>query len=199
MDKKALSEADICTKFITPSIVSSGWDLKDQIRQEVNFTNGRIIVNGDRIGRGERKRAMRSGEAKRPFWTDFDPERRTITLNLPEKGGNPRMWKISAKLTGMINSLQRKSLRIFGDGPINSLKTTFVRVRRRLAFKLKNPRLDQIHFQTLSHWKATMEYHRTKDIFHVKEFLRHKKLDNIPLYVQIDERLFKDTDDGFTC
>jgi len=44
-----------------------------------------------------------------------------------------------------------------------------------------------------------MEYHRTKDVFHVKNLLRHKKLDNIALYVQIDERLFKDADDGFTC
>ncbi len=57
MDKKSLSEADICTKFITPAIVEAGWDLKSQIRQEVYFTNGRIIIKGDRIERGERKRA----------------------------------------------------------------------------------------------------------------------------------------------
>jgi type I restriction enzyme, R subunit len=57
MDKKSLSETDICTKFITPAIVEAGWDLKNQIRQEVYFTNGRIIVMGDRIERGDRKRA----------------------------------------------------------------------------------------------------------------------------------------------
>jgi hypothetical protein len=44
-----------------------------------------------------------------------------------------------------------------------------------------------------------MEYHRTKDIFHVKDLLGHKKLDNVALYVQIDKRLFNETDEGFTC
>ena len=57
MDKKSLSEADICTKYITPAIVTAGWDLKNQIRQEVYFTNGRVIVKGKKIERGERKRA----------------------------------------------------------------------------------------------------------------------------------------------
>lgn len=57
MSKASLTEADICTKFITPTIVSAGWDLRNQIRQEVYFTNGRIIIKGDRIERGERKRA----------------------------------------------------------------------------------------------------------------------------------------------
>ena len=57
MSKKFLSEADICTKFITPKIVNAGWDLRNQIRQEVYFTNGRIIIKGDRVERGERKRA----------------------------------------------------------------------------------------------------------------------------------------------
>ncbi|MGD0158663.1 MAG: DEAD/DEAH box helicase family protein [Candidatus Bathyarchaeia archaeon] len=57
MSKKSLTEADICTKFITPSVVGAGWDLRNQIRQEVYFTAGRIIIKGDGIERGERKRA----------------------------------------------------------------------------------------------------------------------------------------------
>lgn len=57
MDKKSLSEADICAQYITPSIVDAGWNLKTQIRREVYFTNGRVLVKGDRIERGERKRA----------------------------------------------------------------------------------------------------------------------------------------------
>ena len=32
---------------------------------------------------------MRAGEAKRILWTDIDFEKRVITLNCPEKGGNP--------------------------------------------------------------------------------------------------------------
>ena len=57
MNKKSLSEADICTKFITPAIVKAGWDIRNQIRQEVYFTNGRVILKGEKIERGEKKRA----------------------------------------------------------------------------------------------------------------------------------------------
>ena len=52
-----LSERDICTKFITPAILRAGWDLHTQIREEVTFTKGRIIVRGKIHARGETKRA----------------------------------------------------------------------------------------------------------------------------------------------
>ena len=57
MNKKQLSERDICTKYINPSIQQSGWDLKKQIREEVTFTDGRIIIQGKIHTRGKRKRA----------------------------------------------------------------------------------------------------------------------------------------------
>ena len=57
MDKKSLSERDICTKFITPSIVAAGWDVDTQIREEVGFTDGRIYVRGKIHTRGSQKRA----------------------------------------------------------------------------------------------------------------------------------------------
>ncbi len=57
IDKKNLSERDICSKYITPAIISAGWDLHSQIREEVTFTKGRIIVRGKLHTRGEQKRA----------------------------------------------------------------------------------------------------------------------------------------------
>jgi type I restriction enzyme R subunit len=57
MNKKELSERDICTKYITPAIVKSGWNLHKQIREEVYFTKGRILINGNKISRGESKKA----------------------------------------------------------------------------------------------------------------------------------------------
>jgi len=57
MDKKSLSERDICTKFITPSIVAAGWNVDSQIREEVSFTDGRIYVRGKVHTRGSQKRA----------------------------------------------------------------------------------------------------------------------------------------------
>lgn len=45
MDKKTLSERDICTKFITPAIERAGWQ-QSQFREEVNLTAGRVMVRG---------------------------------------------------------------------------------------------------------------------------------------------------------
>ena len=57
MSKKSLSERDICSKFITPAILKAGWDLHTQIREELSFTKGRIIVRGKLHTRGKQKRA----------------------------------------------------------------------------------------------------------------------------------------------
>ena len=56
-DKKSLSESDICAKHITPAVVQAGWDEDTQIRREVSFTKGRIIVRGRLVSRGKGKRA----------------------------------------------------------------------------------------------------------------------------------------------
>ncbi|MDD5241044.1 MAG: DEAD/DEAH box helicase family protein [Sulfuricella sp.] len=57
MNKKSLTEADIRTKFITPNIITAGWNIDTQVREEVHFTDGRIYVRGRIHTRGERKRA----------------------------------------------------------------------------------------------------------------------------------------------
>ncbi|MEO7724311.1 MAG: DEAD/DEAH box helicase family protein, partial [Chthoniobacterales bacterium] len=60
MDKKALTEADIRTKFITPAIVGpdgTKWNVMTQMLEERYFTKGRIIVRGKTIERGEAKKA----------------------------------------------------------------------------------------------------------------------------------------------
>ena len=40
MDKRTLSERDICTKFITPALRQAGWDEMLQIREEVELHQG---------------------------------------------------------------------------------------------------------------------------------------------------------------
>lgn len=57
MDKKTLSERDICTKFITPAVEKAGWDKRNQFLEEVSFTDGKIYVRGKLTTRGVRKRA----------------------------------------------------------------------------------------------------------------------------------------------
>jgi type I restriction enzyme R subunit len=57
MNKRDLSERDICTKFITPALETAGWNKTTQILEEVSFTDGRIYVRGKLTARGTRKRA----------------------------------------------------------------------------------------------------------------------------------------------
>ena len=55
--KKALSERDICTKYILPALEKAGWNVQRQIREEVSFTDGCIYVKGNMTTRGKGKRA----------------------------------------------------------------------------------------------------------------------------------------------
>jgi type I restriction enzyme R subunit len=57
MDKKGLSERNICTKFLTPALKDSGWDLKTQIREEQSSTGGKIAVHGKLVQRGKQIRS----------------------------------------------------------------------------------------------------------------------------------------------
>jgi len=57
LDKKQLTERDICTKFITPALQKAGWDIDTQVFEEVSFTDGKINVKGKLTARGQRKRA----------------------------------------------------------------------------------------------------------------------------------------------
>jgi len=128
---------------------------------------------------------MRIGEALQLEWTDIDFQNLTITLNKPEKYGKPRMFKISPTLTAMLNALPRKSERVFGGQNPRNFQRIYAKYRNRMAIKLQNPRLKRITFHTFRHWKATMEYHRTKDILHVMEMLGHRDIKTTMIYTQL--------------
>lgn len=55
--KSSLSERDVITKFIIPSIEASEWDKQSQVREEVSFTAGRIFVKVKLTKHGQKKRA----------------------------------------------------------------------------------------------------------------------------------------------
>jgi integrase len=141
---------------------------------------------------------MRCGEAVRLKWIDIDLERRTMTLNSPEKRGNPRMFKVSNKLINMLSALPKISEKVFPVAKASHIRSTFYASRKRLARKLQNLRLMRITFHTFRHWKAIILYHKTKDILYVKEFLGHKKIDTTLLYTQIERVLFEEKTDDFT-
>ncbi|MBT4947343.1 MAG: DEAD/DEAH box helicase family protein [Candidatus Marinimicrobia bacterium] len=56
INKKELSESDICDLYITPAIKDAGWNQLTQIRREVTLTPGPIIVRGDMSSRNKKKK-----------------------------------------------------------------------------------------------------------------------------------------------
>jgi len=54
-NKGALSESDICDRYITPAVTQAGW-APNRWRREYGFTDGKIIVRGKLVARGKRKR-----------------------------------------------------------------------------------------------------------------------------------------------
>ncbi len=135
---------------------------------------------------------MRRGEAIVVPWKDVDLERRVIMCNYPEKGSNPRIFSdLSGKLLNMLNNLPKENNLLFGTTTQEMLKNQLCRVRKRLAFKLGNPRIEQIHMHTFRYWKGTTLYHYKPDILFVAEFLGHRSIENTRLYIQLEKSLFK--------
>ncbi|MCX6262611.1 MAG: hypothetical protein NTY95_17565, partial [Bacteroidia bacterium] len=56
VNKKELSETDICDQFITPAIKNAGWDPIRQIRREVTLTPGPVIVRGEMSTRNRKRK-----------------------------------------------------------------------------------------------------------------------------------------------
>jgi integrase len=125
----------------------------------------------------------RCGEAWQLRWTDINFENKTVSIT-PEKGSEPRMLKISDRLSSMLNSFPRDHPETF-QGTFKHFVRGFRRQRKQITQKLKNDRIGKIHFHTLRHWKATMEYAKTKDILHVMHMLGHKNIQNTLLYTQL--------------
>ena len=127
---------------------------------------------------------IRSGEGWALEWIDLNGN--ILTVNEPEKGSNPRQFKISEKLVSMLNSLPKNSKRIFGSTTnLNNFRGNFIKRRRNLAKKLGNPRLQKVTFHTFRHWGATMLYHKTKDILYVQKKLGHRCIENTLIYTQL--------------
>jgi integrase len=123
-----------------------------------------------------KKQQLALGQIVRINWVDLDPQKNTLAINQPEKGGNSGLYKISDELMIHIFKLPKTNEKIFGKTSTDSMANTFYRVRKKLAFSFCNPRLQQIHFHTLRHWKLTAYAHEMKDPFMVQLFARHKDM-----------------------
>jgi integrase len=139
----------------------------------------------------------RCGEIWMLTWEDVDFESKIVNIT-PEKNSNPRVVHLSNKLIEMLQKLPRNyGDRVFSrsDMPVDHHARTFCLQRKRIAKKIRNPRLLKIHFHTFRYWRGTMLYHKTKDMYYVMQALGHKNIKNTMLYVQLEEALFQGEED----
>jgi integrase len=129
----------------------------------------------------------RAGEASQLKWTDVDQEKKTISINNPEKRSRSRAIKVSDKTIAMINAMPRKyGDYIFNHKRLASIEDAFRTQRNRLAATLQHPRLKLIHFHTLRHWRATEEYRKTNgNLVQVQYLLGHKSIANTGIYTHL--------------
>jgi integrase len=131
--------------------------------------------------------AARPPEAWNLRWKDIDFANSTVTIS-PLKHSKPRRLKMSSRTANELSQLRRDHAWIFGDGTLRTYQhflRNFELARRDAVKRLGNPRLSAISFRTLRQFKATMEYHRTKDILHVKQLLDHKRIKDTLVYTHL--------------
>ncbi|MCW4046816.1 MAG: tyrosine-type recombinase/integrase [Candidatus Bathyarchaeota archaeon] len=130
----------------------------------------------------------RCGEAIRLEWTDIDFQRRVVRIQA-EKNSKPRILPISTQLTAMIETLPKKSKKVF-SGNLASMHNNLQVTRIRQAQKLGNPQLLKISFHALRHLKGTTEYHKTHDLLHVQNLLGHKSVKSTMIYINLEAALY---------
>jgi integrase len=107
-----------------------------------------------------------------------------------------RALKLKANTLEMLKKyVNRKGLnqddRIFPTESEN-ISNAYRKLRNALAKKLQDPTIQQIRLYDFRHYYATMEYHKTKDLLHVKARLGHKDLRTTLRYTQLLETLEND-------
>ena len=158
--------------------------LETEIDQLIAST-GKTHGNNTTIYKRNRRR---TGEALLLKWKDLDFQRKCTTIT-PEKGSNPRILPISDKLIAMLNELPRTKQTVFPQCN-HALRSRYAKQRKTASLKLQNPRIRQISFHTLRHFKGTTEYHATKDILHVKYILGHKDIKSTMIYINLEQALY---------
>lgn len=134
----------------------------------------------------------RVNEAERLEWTNIDQERNKITIKA-SKNGTSRTIKVSKNLIERLLSLPKnESKTVFPKRSVNARRVAFRYRMKNLAKLHDNPRFLEIHYHTFRHCKALREYHKTKDILHVKSVLGHRKIETTMTYVDLYKQIYGD-------
>ncbi|MGD6851187.1 MAG: IS1/IS1595 family N-terminal zinc-binding domain-containing protein [Candidatus Bathyarchaeia archaeon] len=129
------------------------------------------------------------GEALAIEWVDVLAN--AIVIRHPVKDHRPGTLEVSEKLIAMLKLLPHVSNRVF---PVayNTMCHCFVNLRRRIAFKTQNPRLESIELRSFRHWGGTRLAELSNgNACTVMKFLRHKSIANTMKYIDIWKLSFK--------
>jgi len=148
---------------------------------------------------------LRPIEAWSLLFTDIDSKQKTLNV-ATKKHGVPRILPISDNLIDLLFGLKLESKYIFAVSEdvlrfpkeLSHFTKNYLNNRKEVATNLNNPRIKQISLYTFRHWKATMLYLATRDIFHCKWFLGHSRIENTMKYVDIANAMHRDTG-NYTC
>ncbi len=148
---------------------------------------------------------VRPIEAWSLLFTDIDTKQKTINIST-KKHGVPRILPISDNLIDLLFGLTEDSKYIFAVSndvlrfpkELTHFTRNYLDKRREIALNLNNPRIKQISLYTFRHWRATMLYLATRDIYHCKWFLGHSRIENTMKYVDIANAIHRDTG-NYSC
>jgi len=166
--------------------------LESEINQLITTTGKRMSI----FLQGLKETGADPGELFALEWIDINPQTRNLTINHPVKGHNPRILRVSRDLIDRMNTLPKTEDKVF-RGKIESLRRNYQDQRKTAARKFNNPRFLKIKLITFRHWKGTWEYHKTKDVYHVKKLLGHKSLRSTEIYINLEQAVFDDIKDEY--
>ena len=135
-------------------------------------------------------------------WSDIELTNKCVTIT-GVKYSNSRKLKLSEQTLNMLYALPKNNQFVFSKSgnktnlglEIEYFARNYTKARKRVSEKLKNPRIRLVTLRSFRHWKATIEYHRTKDILHVKELLGHKSIKNTLKYIHLANALSNQHDE----
>jgi len=147
------------------------------------------------------KHGLRPDEIAKLTLRNIDLENGRIAVPTSKLGAQRtiQLQKVSADilrsyvLRRRIHSIDK---RLFGSA--GKIKENWRKYRQRAYEKFEDVELSKIRLYDLRHWFATMTYIKTRDIFHVKYVLGHRRLENTLIYIHLAEGL-ADFPGDYTC
>ena len=137
--------------------------------------------------------AARPVEAMRILWEELDFLQGHIPIKHPAKGCNPRVLRMSEKLSNMLKSLPRGQEKVFIYKNERVAGKTFRVMRKHAITKTGIKELRKITLYTFRYWRATVEFQETGKEVPVMILLGHKSTKYLWLYVQLAHIYFGGT------